>query len=259
MSHSAVTVVRLFPILVSLTWGCASFSSLPPQSAPFFVLEPSEMKTAHNLGRKQEALMAKCEETNSCDHAYFTRALAALFENRETAAKYFDKVIVASPRSQLAASSKLWLQLLQTTPSPSDLSWAEAVLAAPALSDNNAALIQVTHRLVRDLLDREVVIQQLRTVRETDSQAVEALQRELQDREKKLDALINKREPTRSAPETATVQSLQRQLNDRDKRIEELSSQLEALKRIDQEMREKIRPIKPPMSTPPVPSAEGKP
>jgi len=46
--------------------------------------------------------------------------------------------------------------------------------------------------------------------------------------------------------EPATLQNFQRQVSDRDKKIEELSSQLEALKRIDQEMRGKTRPIKPP-------------
>jgi predicted RNase H-like nuclease (RuvC/YqgF family) len=46
------------------------------------------------------------------------------------------------------------------------------------------------------------------------------------------------------------VQHLQKQLAERDKKIEELSTQLEALKRIDQEMREKVRPIRPPSTAP---------
>ena len=60
--------------------------------------------------------------------------------------------------------------------------------------------------------------------------------------------------------EPAALQNLQRQISDRDKKIEELSSQLEALKRIDQEMREKTRPIKPPSNIlPPQPSEPSKP
>jgi prefoldin subunit 5 len=60
--------------------------------------------------------------------------------------------------------------------------------------------------------------------------------------------------------ETGTLQSLQRQLHDRDRKIEELTSQLEALKRIDQEMREKIRPIRPPSNiVPPSTSEPAKP
>jgi predicted RNase H-like nuclease (RuvC/YqgF family) len=56
--------------------------------------------------------------------------------------------------------------------------------------------------------------------------------------------------------EPATLQNLQRQLSDRDKKVEELANQLEALKRIDQEMRGKTRPIKPPSNLFPPQSSE---
>jgi len=51
------------------------------------------------------------------------------------------------------------------------------------------------------------------------------------------------------------VLSLQKQLTDREKKVEELTSQLEALKRIDQEMRDKVRPIHPPSTVAPPPAA----
>jgi predicted RNase H-like nuclease (RuvC/YqgF family) len=54
------------------------------------------------------------------------------------------------------------------------------------------------------------------------------------------------------------VQALQGQLEQRDKKIEELTNQLEALKRIDQEMREKARPVRPPAPPAPLP-LEGEP
>jgi predicted RNase H-like nuclease (RuvC/YqgF family) len=50
------------------------------------------------------------------------------------------------------------------------------------------------------------------------------------------------------------VASLQKQLLDRERKIEELMSQLEALKRIDQEMRDKVRPIYPPSMIVPPPA-----
>jgi hypothetical protein len=40
---------------------------------------------------------------------------------------------------------------------------------------------------------------------------------------------------------------------ERDRKIEELTSQLEALKRIDQETRDKVRPIRPSMTVVPPP------
>lgn len=258
-NHILHIVNSLCLLFVGLGWGCAELTPVPPPSSPFFTVEAGEAKMLQNFGRRQEVLLGKCEESNSCDHAYFTRALAALFENREIAAKYFTKVIAVSPKSHLAASSKQWLRLLQTTSSTTELSWVQTVLTAPTISSNHVALTQATELLVRDLLDREVVIQQLRAMKGSDSQAVEGLQRELLDRDKKLDAQINKREMPHPTADPATVQALQKQLSDRNKRIEELTGQLEALKRIDQEMREKIRPIKPPLSTLPSPNPETKP
>jgi len=43
--------------------------------------------------------------------------------------------------------------------------------------------------------------------------------------------------------ETSPVQSLQRDLKARDRKLEDLTKQLEALKQIDQEMREKTKTI----------------
>jgi predicted RNase H-like nuclease (RuvC/YqgF family) len=105
-------------------------------------------------------------------------------------------------------------------------------------------------RLVRDLLDREVLLQQIRSTKEGDFQTVEALQRELAERDRKIELLSKGQGRT----EPPSVQSLQKQLAERDRKIEELSTQLEALKRIDQEMREKVRPIRPPSTvSPPLP------
>jgi predicted RNase H-like nuclease (RuvC/YqgF family) len=81
---------------------------------------------------------------------------------------------------------------------------------------------------------------------------VEYLQREVADRDRKIDLLL-KKDSGKGGSDPALVQSLQKQLHDRDKKIEELSTQLEALKRIDQEMREKVRPIRPPSTVAPLP------
>jgi hypothetical protein len=234
-------------------WGCASWSTPPPTSHPYFAVEASDIKALHALAKKQDTLASKCVEHNTCDHVYFTRGLLGLYESREAAAKYFEKVIAVAPKSQLALSSRLWLQLLQDPP-PTDRPWLSSVMIAPAISDAHAALGQASDRVVRDLLDRELMVQQLKAMKDADAQSMEALQRDLAERDHKLEALLNKREPSKASPDLATVPSLQKQLTERDKKIEELMSQLEALKRIDQEMRDKIRPIRPPSTVaPPTP------
>jgi predicted RNase H-like nuclease (RuvC/YqgF family) len=110
---------------------------------------------------------------------------------------------------------------------------------------------QTSDRLVRDLLDREMMIQQLRTSKDVDAQALDQLQRELANERTNKDASAVKKETPKGTTDGANVQALQKQLSERDKKIDELSSQLEALKRIDQEMREKVRPVRPPSTVAP--------
>lgn len=235
-------------ICVLLLAGCAAWSPGPQFSQPYFVVDSGETKSLQALAKKQEALNLKCNEHNSCDHVYFTRALLGLYESRDTASKYFEKVIAASPRSQLAFSSKLWIELLEHHAAPIEQSWLQSVMAAPAISRSQAILAQVSDRLVRDLLDRELTIQQLQAMKEADSRSLEELQRELAERERKVEG---KKESVRSSTDTSALLLLHKQLMDRDKKIEELTSQLEALKRIDQEMRDKVRPVRPPSTAVP--------
>jgi len=48
------------------------------------------------------------------------------------------------------------------------------------------------------------------------------------------------------------VQSLQRQIQERDKRIEELESQLDALKLIDEDREKQRKPLRPPTILEPI-------
>jgi hypothetical protein len=235
--------------------GCAAWSSAPQFSQPYFVVDAGEVKSLHALAKKQEALVPKCAEHNSCDHVYFTRALLGLYESRDNASKYFEKVLAVAPKSQLASSSQLWLQLLEYHAAPVEQSWFQSVMAAPAISESQVILAQASDRLVRDLLDRELTIQQLRAMKDADSQSLENLQRELAERERKMDTVNGKKDTARGSTDTGIVLSLQKQVTDRDRKIEELTSQLEALKRIDQEMRDKARPIRPPSMVAPPPTA----
>ena len=235
--------------------GCAAWSSAPQFSQPYFIVDTGEAKSLHALAKKQEVLVSKCAERNSCDYVYFTRALLGLYESRDSALKYFEKVIAVAPKSQLASSSKLWLQLLEYHAAPVEQSWFQSVMAAPAISESQAILAQASDRLVRDLLDRELIIQQLRAMKDADAQSLESLQQDVAERDRKMDAVSGKKDTPRGSSDTGIVLSLQKQLTDRDKKIEELTSQLEALKRIDQEMRDKVRPIRPPSTVAPPPTA----
>ncbi|MCP9470219.1 MAG: hypothetical protein NNA31_09510 [Nitrospira sp.] len=231
--------------LIVLLGGCMTWPATPSDK-PFFKLDAQESKWLQPLIRKQEAALATCGETASCDRAYFVRALLGLYERREIAENYFIKLVETAPQSRLATSGKAWLQLLREYPAPASISWLEAVAGAPTIAGANVSLAQVSERLVRDLLDGEAMIQQARLNKEESAQLIEMLQRDLADRERKLESLSKKME-------SASLQALQKQLAERDKKIEDLTTQLEALKRIDQEMREKVRPIRPPSTVAPAP------
>ena len=256
MIRTAVSLTRCSLITSSLLLvGCAAWITPVPGSRPYFSAEPREVKLFQSFARRQESVALKCGESNSCDHVYFTRGLLGLYESREIAEKYFGKVVAFAPKSQLAASSKAWLALLQQ-PTPGNRSWPEAVFRAPVLAEVNTSFAVTTDRLVRDLLDQEILIQQIRGSKEGESETIEALQRELTERDHKIEALLSKKDLAKTSADPASIQTLQKQLTERDRKIEELSAQLEALKRIDQEMREKVRPIRPPLTTVPVPGPE---
>ncbi len=256
MIRTAVSLTRCSLLISSLLLvGCTAWTTPVPGSPPYFSAEPREVKLFQSFARRQESVALKCGESSSCDHVYFTRGLLGLYESREIAEKYFKKVVALAPKSQLAASSKAWLALLQQ-PTPGNRSWLEAVFRAPVLAEVSTSLAVTTDRLVRDLLDQEILIQQLRASKEGESETIEALQRELTDRDHKLEALLSKKDSAKTSADPVSIQTLQKQLTERDRKIEELSAQLEALKRIDQEMREKVRPIRPPLTTVPVPGPE---
>jgi hypothetical protein len=242
-------------IFIVLT-GCAGWTTPAPSSRPYFMTEPRELQGFQMLARKQEDLISKCIGPSPCDHIYFTRALLGLYQRREIAEQYFEMVLATAPRGKFAASSAAWLGVLQQPAAPGQKSWPEVVVTAPAIAVAHTSLASAADRLVRDLLDREMTIQQLRSAQGDESETVEYLQRELEDREQKIESLQTRKESGKKSVGPATIQSLQKQLAERDRKIDELSTQLDALKRIDQEMREKVRPIRPPLTTIPVPGSE---
>ena len=233
--------------------GCAAWTSSLPASHPYFATNPLEEASFQSLAKKQKELVSRCAQSHSCKEVYFTLGLLGLYESREVAAKYFEKVLDVAPTGPVAETSKAWLQTIQKSVASGKKGWSESVLTAPAIAEAHTSLAMVTDRLVRNLLDEQVLIQQFHTSKDNESEAMEALQRELAERDRRIETLLSKKDSTKGSADPV---AMQKQLAERDKKIEELSSQLEALKRIDQEMREKVRPIRPPLTTVPMPGPE---
>jgi hypothetical protein len=180
---------------------CAWLGERPVQPhAPFFAQDSHDAKALPIVARQADEFLTGCAESHNCDRAHFIRALVALYEDRSVAVRHFQEVISAAPSSERASSSLFWLRLLREPRTD---------------SSPDSQLGRAADRLVRDLLDRELLVLQL-------SREIEA----------------------------SPVRSLQRELKTRDKKVEELTGQLEALKKIDREIREKTLPKKPPHNKP---------
>lgn len=109
-----------------------------------------------------------------------------------------------------AVAAKHFQDVLTTAPdsrlAPASRLWLRLLTEVQPDGARSDPFARMTDQLVRDLVEREVTIQHL--TKESDASA---------------------------------VKTLQRGLKARDKQVEELTRQLEALKRIDQEMKEKER------------------
>lgn len=183
--------------LLFLLWGitgCSMFQrSMTPPVTSFFMPDPRDGRLYVTLEREADQLLGTCSPVHSCDRAHFIRGLLALYQDREIATDHFQTAVAMAPTSARAEPSLFWLQLLKET-------------ANGTAEDGRFS--RATAQLLRDLLDRELLAEQL---------------------------LLEL--------ETSPVQSLQRDLKARDKKLEDLTKQLEALKQIDQEMREKTKTI----------------
>jgi len=183
-------------LLFLLWWitGCSMFQrSMTPPVTSFFMPDPRDGKLYVTLERETDQLLSTCSAVHFCDRAHFIRGLLALYQDREIATDHFQTAVAMAPTSARAEPSLFWLQLLKET-------------AGGTAEDGRFS--RATAQLLRDLLDRELLAEQL---------------------------LLEL--------ETSPVQSLQRDLKARDKKLEDLTKQLEALKQIDQEMREKTKTI----------------
>lgn len=216
-NHSAVTAV-LTP---------------DPEDIPFF----------RAIADDQEKKLSSCKNEDECRAVHFLRGVAALYENRELAARHFRKVVVSNPNSALAGESRFWLWLLD-------------VLNAPGGGIPSEGL---TKRLVREIVNKELLVHELSRQLETDS--VDALKQDLTNREKAVEelnqALSNLSKQTEQLKKEQTLrQDVQQELKSSEKKVQELTNQLEALRRIDQEIREKAPPTRPSEKMAPTPKLE---
>ena len=224
--------------------GCASI--MPPSPfAPFLHLDSADVPLIEALAHEQYTRVESCPTRKSCPQDHYTQGLIALFQSRERAAASFQQVRSEAPNSRLAALSTSWLDLLQ--PSGNGLSF---------LPVQSAAMTKVTEDFVWETLERELEgaterVRSLFSDRATrvgevpDRRPVTSQEQTTEPQDSNLAKIAREKDQ-------ATIQALQkrlrereRSLTERDRQIDTMASQLDAMKRIDQDTRDRRQPKRP--------------
>ncbi len=211
------------------------------------VLEPEleDVPYFKAIAEDQEKQLGLCNDEQACQRTHFLRGVAALYENRELAALHFRKVVTSAPNSLFATESRFWLWFLEVLNSP-----------------NNAGLTsyELMRRMTREMVSKELSIhelmRQLEDIPEDEGLRNElAAQDEVVIRQKQaITTLTNQLEQAKK--DQAFVQDVQQELKLSEAKVKELMQQLEALRRIDQEIREKVPPTRPSENMTPSPEVE---
>jgi hypothetical protein len=162
--------------MAGMLWGCATVNGTPPPgSAPLFQADATDTAILQAVHREQETLLSTCTQHQSCDQVHFTRAMIALFQNRETAAASFQQAIAVAPNGPFADSSARWIRFLANR------------TFQPASADKpNRALLDVMKGLVRAWLGQ----QHVETAKSPDL-AVHTLRRRIRSRDKRIAELTD--------------------------------------------------------------------
>ncbi len=230
------------PLLAGVMFqACAGFGPAPDPASPFFTIEPDALKRYQSLARNREARMETCRNDRACAQLHYTLGLVALFEDGTVAADHFHQVVSLAPDGRIAQSSDSWITLMEHANQPTG--WNQFLDSLRKPPGGEALYSASAEQLVRDLLEREIRIIWLARGQARAKASAQALRRALRAREREVQYLKAEGEPGDTGE--PSIRKLQRELAIRDRKIDELNSQLEALKRIDHEMREKTRSSRP--------------
>jgi len=234
----AVLILLLFsPSCTGSTWNADRPVELYTVSSSNLALvldpEAEDVPYFKAIAEDQEKQLGLCKDNDTCRSAHFLRGLSALYENRELAALHFRKVVASRPNGTLAGESRFWLWFLDVMNTP-----------------NSAGLTshELIKRLTREVVDKELSIHELSA--QLDNASVDRLNNEVADKDeviKKLNQAMATlaKQLEQGKKEQALRQDAQQALKASEKKVEELTNQLEALRRIDQEIREKVPPTRP--------------
>ncbi|GJL55436.1 MAG: hypothetical protein NPIRA02_25680 [Nitrospirales bacterium] len=197
------------------------------------------------IAQSQNRELKACKTPLACQKPHFLRGLALLYSDKALASSHFRQVVAAKPSSRLAAESRFWLWLLD--------------VLGTQKQETRLTLLDLARRLTREIVDREFMVYDL--VAKLEQTSLESLQQQVIERDQKVEELNQviaslTTEISELEKEPAIRLSLQKELHSSEKKVEELMHQLEALRRIDQELKEKTPPTRPSEELTPSPELE---
>jgi hypothetical protein len=232
--------------------GCASLLPLSPL-APFFPADSLDGTLIDALAHEQYTRVEHCQERKSCPQDHYTRALIALFQSRERALGSFQQVQALAQNSRIASLSASWIDVLQANGN------------GPSFLQVQGAGVKLTEHFVWETLERELAganaqVRVLFRDRATRigvvaDAPVSATQDRImipRDADQGATARENEQRSTSKEKDPATVHALRKQLQERERLLAErdyrlavMSKQLDDLKRIDQDSRQRQRSVRP--------------
>src|SRR5262245_52916116 len=214
--------------------GCATL--MPPSPyAPFLLAESTDATLIEALAHEQFSRVESCPTRNSCPQDHYTQGLIALFQSRERAVASFQQVISEAPNTHLATRSMTWIEVMQTSAGvpkvTEDFIWETLERELEGATERVRSLFSDRATRVGEEPDRPLMTRQepmpepkdkdlVMVEKDKDQATIQALQKRLRERE--------------------------RSLTERDRQIEIMASQLDAMKRIDQDARDRQRQPKRP-------------
>jgi hypothetical protein len=187
-------------------------------------VDPADVQLIVALTQEQDMRVENCQTRRSCPQDHYLQGILALFHSRERALAAFQQVTSEAPHSRVALWSISWMDMLQTSAEASkvteDFVWEVVARELYEADETVRRLFTERDQRVGGLTDRRPAISPDQTAipKDKDKATTHALHRRLHERE--------------------------RIIAERDQQIAVLSSQLDALKRIDQDSRDGRRPMR---------------
>jgi len=236
--YAGAAFVALLPLGCG-TLGSDTFFAQTDQGAFSYprglVLTPTSQDSVYltTLGKKADKQLIHCQSDEECETAHFIRALAFLPENENLALQHFKKVAVSPTESPLAQSSRMWMWVLDTINPTNQRSISKSDFTQGLLQ----ALLTKDLTLVRQQFSQRSSLDKLQSLH-----ASNKIDAQIKNLTEQVQGLAH--EVSSFHHQSSAIQSLRKELDARDRKVEELNLQLDALRRIDQELKEKSAPTR---------------